>query len=232
MRARQVLDAVDERREQTVGLAGDLDVGHPGEQLPEHDRDLAASQVGAEAEVRAGPTEPHVVVGLPGQVEGERVVEDVLVAVGRVVEEDDLLPGLELLVAQAGEAVVVRRKWITGVAGRSRRPPWGQALEVGGHFCALGRVLGQRLKPWLMALRVVSLPATVSRTKKEPSSASVRRSPSTSALASAEVRSSVGSRRRSPAISMTNWDSSLPAVRMAVTTSPSRPTYSGSPARG
>jgi len=41
--------------------------------------------------------------------------------------------------------------------------------------------------PWLIALRVVSLPATTRRTKNEPNSCSVRRSPSTSELTSTEV---------------------------------------------
>ena len=45
--------------------------------------------------------------------------------------------------------------------------------------------------PQLMALRVVSLPATARRMKNEPNSAGVRRWPSTSACISAETRSSL-----------------------------------------
>ena len=46
--------------------------------------------------------------------------------------------------------------------------------------------------PWLIALRVVSLPATTSRMKNDPNSSVVSRWPSTSACMRAEVRSSVG----------------------------------------
>ena len=48
--------------------------------------------------------------------------------------------------------------------------------------------------PWLMALRVVSLPAATSRMKNEPNSCSLRRWPSTSACMSVEVMSSRGPR--------------------------------------
>ena len=46
--------------------------------------------------------------------------------------------------------------------------------------------------PWLMALRVVSLPATTSKMKKLPNYWLVIRCPSTSACIITEVRSSVG----------------------------------------
>jgi hypothetical protein len=51
--------------------------------------------------------------------------------------------------------------------------------------------------PWLIALRVVSLPATASRMKNDPNSCEVRRSPSTSACIMIDDRSSVGFFRRS-----------------------------------
>ena len=78
---------------------------------------------------------------------------------------------------------------------------------------------------------VVSLPATTSSTKNEPSSVSSSSSPSTSALTSAEVRSSVGFFLRSSPSSWTSWLSSAPAVSSAPTTSlMSSGPYSGSPA--
>ena len=55
--------------------------------------------------------------------------------------------------------------------------------------------------PWLIAFRVVSLPATTSSTKNEASSASVSTSSSSVAWISAVVMSSVGFLRRSAAIS-------------------------------
>ena len=51
-------------------------------------------------------------------------------------------------------------------------------------------------KPWLMALRVVSLPATTSKMKKAATSVSVSASPSTFVLTRADVTSSVGCSRR------------------------------------
>ena len=51
---------------QVVGLAGDLDVGQAAEQLLEHHRDLAAGEVGAEAEVRAAGAEADLLVAACG----------------------------------------------------------------------------------------------------------------------------------------------------------------------
>ncbi len=51
--------------------------------------------------------------------------------------------------------------------------------------------------PWLIALRVVSLPATTSRMKNEPNSCGVSCSPSTSAAIITEVMSSCGLALRS-----------------------------------
>ena len=53
--------------------------------------DLQAGQVGADAVVRAVAAEGQVRVGVAGDVEAERVVEDVLVEVGARVEEADAL---------------------------------------------------------------------------------------------------------------------------------------------
>ena len=74
-------------------------VGHAGEQLVEHHRDLEARQAGAEAEVGA-EAERHVLVGRAGDVEAERIVEHVLVAVGRRVEEHQLVALVDRLAAQ------------------------------------------------------------------------------------------------------------------------------------
>lgn len=51
----------------------------------------------AQAEVRAGAAEADVRVGVAAHVERERVVEDVGVAVRRVVEEDELVALAELV---------------------------------------------------------------------------------------------------------------------------------------
>ena len=52
---------------QPVRLADDLEAGHQLEQHPEGHRDLAAGQVRAEAEVRAGRAEAEVRVGVAGR---------------------------------------------------------------------------------------------------------------------------------------------------------------------
>ena len=64
-----MLDAVDEVRPQPVRLAGARMSGSAAEQLAEHHGDLAAGQVGAEAEVRARAAEADVGVGVAGDVE-------------------------------------------------------------------------------------------------------------------------------------------------------------------
>ena len=117
--------------------------------------------------------------------------------------------------------VTVRRKWMTGVAQRTisstaaaARPSKSSIHQARCSGCSLSAS-----SPWEMALRVVSLPATASNTKNEPSSASSNVSPSTVLLTSAEVRSSVGFRRRASPSSWTSWASSDPAVSRAVTMS-------------
>src|SRR4051794_12799096 len=73
------LDAADQRdahRLQEHGVAGRLDVGQPGEDLLEDHGELPPGQVGAEAEVRAGPTEADVGVRVAADVEALGIVED------------------------------------------------------------------------------------------------------------------------------------------------------------
>ena len=65
--------------------------GSRPQQLLEHHPDLAAGEVGAEAEVRAAGAEADVLVRRARDVEAERVGERALVAVGRVVADHDLL---------------------------------------------------------------------------------------------------------------------------------------------
>ena len=51
-------------RLQSDRLAGDLEVGQAAQQLLEHDLDLAAGEVGAEAEVWSAGAEADVLVGV------------------------------------------------------------------------------------------------------------------------------------------------------------------------
>ena len=73
--------------------------GRRVKQLPERDRDLAAGEVRAEAEVRSRPAEADVRVGIAQHVEAFGVVEHARVAVGDAVEQHDLVAFRELVVA-------------------------------------------------------------------------------------------------------------------------------------
>src|SRR3546814_17000255 len=77
--------------------------------------DLGAGEAGAEAVVHPAPAEGDVVVGGAADVEGVRVVEDVLVAVGGGVVEDDLVAGGDRHAPQLGGA----RGGATGVVHRA-----------------------------------------------------------------------------------------------------------------
>ena len=72
------------------------------DELLEHDPDLHTGQVGAEAEVRAAAAEADVFVGGAQDVEAERVVEHVFVAVGRDVPDADLVARRHGLAPQHG----------------------------------------------------------------------------------------------------------------------------------
>src|SRR5918997_4519079 len=93
----QFLHAVEPTGAQAPGLLKLADVRHPiGDRL-EDEVDLQASEVGAQAEVRAAATEAEMRVGAAGDVEALRLVEDLLVEVGRAVEQAQPLPGQDLL---------------------------------------------------------------------------------------------------------------------------------------
>ena len=87
----QPLDAVDERRHQPVRFFGRGDVGNLTVQFLERHGDLAASQVGAEAEMRAAATEADVRIGMAPHIEGPRIGELGFVAVRRVVPQRNLV---------------------------------------------------------------------------------------------------------------------------------------------
>ena len=128
-------------------------------------------------------------------------------------------------------APTVRRIQITGEPQRTISSTPVAAIPAGS-ACHSARWSGYWLiasRPWLMALRVVSLPATTSRMKNEASSVSVRASPSTFVLTSAEVTSSVGCSRRKPARSVMRMLSCWAAVMKATIGSAPSSTYSGSP---
>ena len=146
---------------------------------------------------KCGPPPPKAmcVVRGAGDVEPERVVEDVLVAVGRDVPEADLVAVLDRLAAEldvpGGVAPEVhhRRGPAQDLLDGARRCACRGRLPAGRHWSGCSR---NAFMPWEMALRVVSLPATDSSRKNRLKSMSDSDSPSTSALSSAVMMSSAG----------------------------------------
>ena len=94
--------------------------------------------------------------------------------------------------------VTVRRMCITGLAQRMISST-ADALSPSRSAChrrfSSGNCVNAHM-PWLMAVRVVSLPAAMSRRKNGPRSSGGIASPSTSACTSVVVRSSSGCSRR------------------------------------
>ena len=92
--------------------------------------------------------------------------------------------------------MAVRRKFITGVTKRSiSSTADGRRLRSSSNLCHCSGFWKKACMAPDMRLRVVSLPATVSRRKNSSSSMSLRRSPSISTVVSALMRSAWGSIR-------------------------------------
>jgi hypothetical protein len=170
-------------------------------------------------------------VRVAAHVEALRVVELAGVAVGGAVEQHDLVALVEVLPDSVDVCVAVRRMNVTGDATRtiSSDGARGDTLEVvlpdpaaGPGFC------DSRFIPWLMPVRVVSLPATARRMKNGAISCGV--SMSLPEVVVDELRGEVvgGSARRSSASSFMRLVSCMPTRRSAVITS-RPPRKSGSP---
>ena len=83
-----MLDPVDEIGAKPVGITDDLDGIDPLQQLLEHNPDLETGQRCAETDLTPG-AKGEVVVGGPSDVEAKRVLEDLVVVVGRWVPDHD-----------------------------------------------------------------------------------------------------------------------------------------------
>ena len=147
------------------GLAEPADVRRVLGQGLEDQLDLLAGQVGADAVVRAVPAEGDVRVRRAGDVEGVGLVEDVVVVVGAAVEQPD---PLALLHRHAAHLDVVERGPLEDV-DRGRPPDHlvdhglGRSSSQSCHWSGWSRKASM---PCVIALRVVSLPATVSMITK------------------------------------------------------------------
>ena len=115
----------------------------------EHHADLLACEVGAQAEVGPGGAESQVRVRRPADVEAVGVVEHPLVAVGRAVEQQHLVPLVQLLPDEDG----VRGDGPPHPVHRARpaddlvHPGGGHAGRVGLPDGPLVGVLAQRQEP-------------------------------------------------------------------------------------
>ena len=142
-----------------------------------------------------------------------------------------LSPSCSSVPPRTVSAPTVRRIQITGEPQRTISSTPVAAMPAGS-ACHSARWSGcwvMASSPWLMALRVVSLPATTSRMKKAAISVSVSASPSTFVLTRAEVTSSVGCSLRWAARSSISMLSCWAAVMKATIGSVPSGTYSGSP---
>jgi len=81
----------------------------------EHDPDLHAGQVGAQAEVGATGPEGEVGVGVAGDVEGLRVGEDRFVRLAEMWKKTTLVFSSMCWPPRSKALVVWRRKFITGL---------------------------------------------------------------------------------------------------------------------
>ena len=110
-------------------------------------------------------TEGQVRVRVTGDVERVGILEDVVVVVGAGVVEADPLALLDLDVADLTSLSAVRWKTVTGVAQRmtSSTIVSGRSAFHSSHWSGCSK---NAFMPWVIALRVVSLPATVSMMTK------------------------------------------------------------------
>src|SRR3984957_16714500 len=146
--AGQALDAVDETGQEAVGLAG-RDVGDAGHQLAQHDGELPAGQVRAQAVVRSRCAEADVRVRRAGDVEAVGIAEHGLVAVGRVIEQHRLVA---LAVVMPVHGVVPcqgppHEQDGRGVTDDLLDRGFEPALQVGEEQGPLLRVLGEQHQP-------------------------------------------------------------------------------------
>ena len=135
-----------------------------------------------------------VVVRCPGEVEVLRVVEVALVAVGAVAEHHDLVASCDRDAADFGVLGRHAAHEITGLAHRtiSSAAVFAWASESLHHRSRWSGCRVSSRSPWLIVLRVVSLPAVARRMKNDAISSDDSWSPSTSALTSAVHRSARG----------------------------------------
>ena len=100
--ARRKRCAADERGGRQVVAQPDPEAQHRSGELLDRDPDLHAGQVGADAVVRAVAAEGDVRVGAAQDVEAVRLVKDLVVEVGRAVEQHQPLALFDRHAAELG----------------------------------------------------------------------------------------------------------------------------------
>ena len=132
------------------------------EQVPEDRLELDPRDVRAHAEVLAEP-EREVGVRAAIDAERERIVEDLLVAVRRREVQRDLLSGADRRPRTSQSSVAVRVKWLIGLTQRRiSSTASGSSSGRSRSFSHSPRCSEKASSPPLIALRVVSLPASTS----------------------------------------------------------------------
>ena len=187
-------------RRTNSGLADDVDPRSRFEDLVDQLDELQPGQRRTQAEVRSAAAERHVGRRRrPTGVEAQRIIEHRLVEVGRGVPHDDLVAGRDLGAGELGVGrggppeVQDRRRVADDLLGRRDAQESTDRPRTRSNCSAKSARCSARCD---IADRVVSFPAKIISRKKLVNSASVRRSPSTSASMSLVTRSSVGRARR------------------------------------
>ena len=185
-------DEVGRPAGQRAALDGEAEVGQAGQQPLDHDLELQPGQLVAQAEVGA-EAEGHVRVGAAGDVEGVGVVEDRLVAVGRRVEEEELLARPDRVRRPSSTSrVAVRAMFLIGDTQRSissTAPGMSPAGSAASRASWSGWASSSSTPP-LMTWRVVSSPPIRMSSVSWTSESSSSESPSISAWHSTPTRSS------------------------------------------
>src|SRR5216683_3356674 len=98
---RHVLDAADEARTHARNRSAEFDRFEPPRQLTKHRLQLEARQIRPQAVVLAD-AEGDVLIGITSDVQRERILENILVTIGRGIEEREHVALMDFLAMKIG----------------------------------------------------------------------------------------------------------------------------------